>query len=83
MSGLGTQGPLPSLVSSSYRVPCKHACFNIMLPSCDPEPVLINMIVRKAVGLLSVHSLMLAESRRAAVKTVSVINGRENNNNGG
>lgn len=69
---LGYTGLLPSSVSSSYRVPCKHACFNITLPSCDPEPVLINMMVRKAVGLLAVHSLIPAESQRAAIKTVSV-----------
>lgn len=74
---LGTQGLLPSSVSFSYRVTCEHTCFNIILPSCDPEPVLINVIVRKAVGLLSVHSLLPAESQRAALRPwVSVMGGR-------
>lgn len=63
----------PSLISVlQLQGSCKHACFNIILPSCDPEPVLINMIVRKAVGLLSVHSLIPAESQRAAIKSISV-----------
>lgn len=56
----------------SYSLTHKHPCFNVIPPSCDPEPGLINMIGRKAVGLFSVHSLIPAESQTAAIKSISV-----------